>query len=557
MDDPRPRPDHLALLLAVVCAVALTGCGSDFPSTPSPSPSTSSSPTARWSPSATDEVLTVPVPSATWDDLGDAPDRQKLDVTEPEVPGFTDAPAGRGLQRYLNQQVDWSRCESDEDGSEEGFGYRCARVVVPLDWNDPDGRAITLAMRMRSAKSGNSDEVLFVNPGGPGGSAQDFVDSIDETGLEDYTIVGVDPRGSGDSTPVVCGDLEQTDVLEDADWSPDDQAETDALVAANRDFAAQCREHSGALLDHISSIENAYDMDLVRVLLGQRRLNWYGVSYGTWLGAVYAELYPDHVGRMVLDSAVNVTDRDSVSQVDGFEQALDAFADWCAGSSSCSLGEDREGVLGAVSSFLDGLDGRPLAVDGRMLTQTLAVNGILMFLYQDTSSYPDLAKAIGQARLGDGDYLLEAADAMNGRGDWKYEQMTYSFPAIGCADATDRGVEQAIDDWRDDDDAAAPVLGRAVGIGLSCPTWAAGPAAQIRVTAADAPTILIVSNTGDSATPHEYAQWMREQMPTTVLVSRQAQGHGAFGEGSDCLDGAVTGFLADGTVPQDGLVCTD
>ena len=136
---------------------------------------------------------------------------------------------------------------------------------------------------------------------------------------------------------MVCGDLEQTDALEDADWSPDDQAETDALVAVNKDFAAQCREHSGALLDHISSIENAYDMDLVRVLLGQRRLNWYGVSYGTWLGAVYAELYPDHVGRMVLDSAVNVTDRDSVSQADGFEQALDAFADWCAGS-SCGLG---------------------------------------------------------------------------------------------------------------------------------------------------------------------------------------------------------------------------
>ena len=343
---------------------------------------------------------------------------------------------------------------------------------------------------------------------------------------------------------------------EDADWSPDDQAETDALVAVNKDFAAQCREHSGALLDHISSIENAYDMDLVRVLLGQRRLNWYGVSYGTWLGAVYAELYPDHVGRMVLDSAVNVTDRDSVSQADGFEQALDAFADWCAGS-SCGLGEDREEVLGAVSSLLDGLDGRPLAVGGRMLTQTLAVNGILMFLYQDTSSYPDLAEAIGRARSGDGDHLLRAADTMTGRGDGGYEQLAYSFPAIGCADATDRGVEAAIDDWRDDDHAAAPVLGRAMGVGLSCPTWAAEPAAQIRITAADAPTILIVSNTGDSATPHEYAQWMREQMPTTVLVSRQAQGHGAYGEGSGCLDGAVTGFLADGAVPQDGLVCTD
>ena len=536
------RPRLCSIVLA--CALLLAGCGGSPSPTPSPGDSRQ-----------------LPTPSATWEGLGTAPDRQRIDVAQPDVPGFTDAPSGRGLQRYADQRIDWGECapleDADADEQREAADDRCATVIAPLDWRDPDGQAITLALRMRPAAGGESDQYLFINPGGPGASAQDFVTYVETTGLEDYNIVGVDPRGSGESTPVVCGDLEQTDAFEDADWSPDDQSETDALVAAARDFAAQCRRNSGALLDHISSIDTAHDMDLVRALLGQDELNWYGVSYGTWLGAVYAELYPEHVGRMVLDSAVNVTDRDSVRQADGFEQALGAFAQWCGDDTACQLGDSRSEVLGTISSFLDGLDSQPLAVGERELTQTLAVNGILLFLYQDSSAYTDLSQAIMLARSGSGAYLLRVADAMTGRSDEGYEQLTYSFPAIGCADATDDGVQQAISEWRSDDFASTPVLGRALGLELSCPTWAARPAPQIKVTAARAPTILIVSNTGDSATPHEYAHWMRQQMPATVLVSRESEGHGAFGRGSSCLDGAVTAFLNDGTVPRDGLVCTD
>lgn len=548
-----PRRSARALGLVMACTVALSGCsalsrGSGQAGVPSPSV-------------ADGEELTVPSPSATWDDLGTAPDRQHLDdATQPDVPGFTTAPEGQGLQRYLNQQVTWGQCGplegADADEQAAAAGDQCATVIAPLDWTNPDGQAITLAMRIRPAADGPTDEDLFVNPGGPGGSAQDFVTYVDTTGLENYNIVGVDPRGSGESTPVVCGDQAQTDAYENADWSPDDQAETDALLAVNKDFAAQCRAGSGALLDHVTSIENAYDMDLVRILLGQDKLNWFGVSYGTWLGAVYAELYPGHVGRMVLDSAVNITDKDSVRQVDGFEQALEAFAGWCAGDSSCTLGSSKDAVLAAVAGLLDGLDGQPLTVGNRQLTQTLAANGILGFLYGSSDVYPDLARTIGSAIAGNGSALLHAADSTIGRGDDGYEQTTYSFPAIDCADATDKGVDQAVSDWKESSGSDS-VLGRAMGLDLTCPLWSTDPAPQIRITAADAPTILIVSNTGDSATPHQYAQWMREQMPTSVLVSREAAGHGAFGAGSDCLDDAVADFLADGTVPKDGLVCTD
>ncbi|SPF67965.1 Alpha/beta hydrolase fold-1 [Propionibacterium ruminifibrarum] len=549
MSHPRSRVCSLAL----ACVMALAGCGGATSPTPSPSPPQSSA-TSSSTPS-------LPSPSATWDGLGAAPDRQQIDVPQPDVPGFTEAPSGQGLQRYLGQQVDWGECapleDADEDEQQEASGDRCATVAAPLDWNDPDGQAITLAMRMRPAPGGASDQYLFINPGGPGGSAQDFVTYVETTGFESYNIVGVDPRGSGESTPVVCGDLEQTDALENADWSPDDQSEVDALVAASRDFAAQCRRNSGALLDHISSIDTAHDMDLVRALLDQDVLNWYGVSYGTWLGAVYAELYPDHVGRMVLDSAVNVTDRDDVKQADGFEQALGAFAQWCADDASCRLGDGRQEVLETIAAFLDDLDAQPLPVDDRLLTQTLALNGILQFLYFDSDAYPYLSQAITQARSGLGRYLLRVSDIMTGRGDDGYDPIAYAFPGIGCADTTDDGEQQAISDWQNDDFPNAPVLGRAMGPELRCPAWAARPGPQIKVTAADAPPILIVSNTGDSATPHEYAQWMRQQMPTTVLVTREAEGHGAFGSGSACLDGAVTAFLDAGTVPQDGLVCTD
>jgi len=203
-------------------------------------------------------------------------------VTDVKPPGFADAP-GDDLASYTSQRLRWTDCDG---------GYRCATFLTPLDWQDPGAQAITIAMKMRPASTGPYMGPLFVNPGGPGGSAQDYVVGFPTSGLEGFDIIGLDSRGSGESTPVVCGTGAQTDAYLNTDFTPDDQSERDALIAAQQAFNEECRQASGALLDHISTIEAIYDYDLARQLIGAEKLSFFGTSYGTFLGAVYAELYP-------------------------------------------------------------------------------------------------------------------------------------------------------------------------------------------------------------------------------------------------------------------------
>lgn len=300
-----------------------------------------------------------PVPPGThtmpWPDEvyvgAESPDRPGVEVPGATPPGFVEAPPGSGVDRYLGQQLNWQPCPDKPS-------HRCTKFAAPLDWENPDGQAITIAMRLVPAAQ-ESTGYLFVNPGGPGGSAQDYAAGFDATGLEHYSIVGLDSRGSGESTPVVCGSGPETDEFYNADSTPDDQAERDALVAAQQRFNQQCRDHSGALLDHISTIETVYDYDLARQLLGQQKLDFYGVSYGTFLGAVYAELYPQNAGRLVLDSAVNLIPDSEVIQAQGFDLSMRNFAKWCAAERDCGLGDSEDAVVDRVVGFLNGLDAHP------------------------------------------------------------------------------------------------------------------------------------------------------------------------------------------------------
>jgi len=472
------------------------------------------------------------------------------------VPGMV-APPGGDVTAYLKQTVTWGPCTSPIAG-ESGAPYECASVVVPMDWHRPDGQAITLHMKRKPATKQPSLGDLFINPGGPGGVAQSYVDSFATTGLEQYTIVGVDPRGSGESTPVVCGTTEQTQAYFDLDASPDTQAERDALLQGTKDFAHQCWLGSGPLLDHISTIEAVYDFELIRRLLGDATFNYLGVSYGTYIGAVYAELYPAHVGRLVLDAAVNITDNESVSQSAGFELALHKYAQWCAENTSCKqLGMTETEVVAAIKAFLDGLDSKPLAVGSRMLTQTLAISGIALYLYLGTSVYSAVTAALLFAMTqGNGEYLLQAADYLNGReDDGTYGSLALSFPAIACLDGADRGIDDAWHQW-DVDAAASPIFGYYMGPNLTCAVWGVPPAPQIDFTGAGDPPIVVIGGTGDNATPYQYAQWMAEQFPSAVLVTRDGVGHGSYDSGNACIDSAVRDYLAGGIVPQDGLTCS-
>lgn len=466
--------------------------------------------------------------------------------------GFSSAPAGAGMSRYLDQHISWTACGS----------FQCGTVLVPLDWDSPDGQAITLTMKRKQAteRSGNrpAKGTMFINPGGPGVSGQDMLTSFETGSFPGYDVIAWDPRGSGQSTPVACGTAAQTDAFFDLDSSPDSSAQWSAVIAGNKAFAQQCRRASGALLDHISTIDTARDLDYLRTRVGDPKLNYLGISYGTFIGATYAEMYPGRVGRMVLDSAVNITSNDSVSQVMGFDKAFHAFAGWCArNDKECGLGGSADEVVRRTQSFLAGLDSRPLTVGSRSLTQNQAATGIAFYLYSGVDSYKYLAGALGWAmERGQGKYLLAAADSLNGRDveTGKWDNSAYAFPAILCKDSADPGLAGARAQW-EIDQRRAPLLGRPFGVGLVCTYWTAKPATQLRISARGAAPIVVLGVTGDPATPYQQAQWMAQQMSSAVLVSWRGAGHSAWSLGNSCLRNSVTGYLNGGVVPRNGLTC--
>ncbi|WCC80966.1 alpha/beta hydrolase [Cutibacterium equinum] len=474
-----------------------------------------------------------------------SPDRQTVPPALKDNKQFSAPPAGQGMNRYRSRTISWRACGK----------FECAKVLVPLDWDDPDGPAITLALKRKPASS--SKATLFVNPGGPGGSGQEMMDSFKSSAFPNHDVIGWDPRGTGQSTHVDCGPAKTMDALFNLDASPDDEVEWQALVRGTQDFARSCRTHSGALLDHISTIDTARDLDYLRHLVGDKKLDYLGISYGTFLGATYAELYPGRVGRMVLDSTVNITNHDTVSQIVGFDRAFGDFASWCAKQEGrCALGKTEAEVRKATLDFLDRLDSHPIKVENRTLTQSLAATGIAFFLYSGKEAYPLLGGSLQSAmKDGNGSYLLAASDFLNGRGNnGQWERIASAFPAISCLDQADFGLNYLRKEWPKEA-AKGPTLGKALGMTPTCEVWTAHPADQLYLTAQGAAPILVLGATGDPATPYEQAEWMADQLASGVLLTWRGAGHSAWELGNQCVKKAVEGYVNNGKVPKDKTVC--
>ncbi|MGJ6979821.1 alpha/beta hydrolase [Aestuariimicrobium soli] len=528
-------------VLALVVALVAAGCSLvDRPHAGSAAGSSASSAAGSTSPRPATFAEFNPARHETWTRLT-SPDRvvTSSDAT-PE--GFVDPPAGRGLQRYADQRIEWFDCP------EQG-GVQCASVTVPLDWDEPDGQAITLAMA-RKRGQGQHRATLFVNPGGPGGSGMSMAAGFDLSPYPGHDVIGWDPRGSGRSTPVVCGTPAQTDGWNAVDPTPTTPRQVEQLRAVSRAFATQCRASSGALLDHISTIDTARDLDYLRWLVGDERLSYLGISYGTFIGATYAELYPQRVGRMVLDSAVNITDNESVIQAMGFDASLDDFAGWCQRQGECALGSTKAAVVQAVNRWIAGLDASPRTVNGHVFGSIAAATGIAAFMYAGEGGYRNLYNSLQWALLRDEPtYIAQAGDSMIGRNrDGSYSTMAYAFPAISCADWADAGVAGAQRRWAADR-RLAPIFGQWFGMNLTCPVWTAAPAPQLRLTAKGSAPILVLGSTIDPATPYQQSVWMAGQLENAVLITRQGAGHSAYSLGGECVRAPVIAYLNDGTVP--------
>jgi pimeloyl-ACP methyl ester carboxylesterase len=472
--------------------------------------------------------------------------------SEPEP---LDAKAPAGLESFYQQDLDWSDCKS----------AKCAWVRVPIDYSKPDGATTRIRMTVYPATE-ESKRSIFVNPGGPGGSAIDFASTMESSFGDDVRkdadVVGVDPRGVGLSTPLTCLSDKDFDAYAASDPDPDDAAEVRTLRESFTALGQACLDRSGDLAAHVSTVEVARDMDVVRALLGRKKLDWFGASYGTELGSTYAELFPKRVGRMVLDGAVDPSldaVESSYAQAVGFQRALTNYAKDCATSDSCPIGDDPEAGVAKIADLLDQLDAQPIKGAGdRELTEGLAFYGIAVTLY-DKQTWQYLTQALTLALDGDGSFLLTLADAYferNPDGGYASNQGQV-ISAVNCLDSPGGLDEAAVEAETPRFEKASPVFGRALAWGaIGCADWpitSANPLPEI--DGAGAPPIVVIGTTGDPATPYESAEALASQLESGVLLTREGDGHTAYLSGNTCIQRAVDKYLVDGTVPKKGTRC--
>lgn len=482
----------------------------------------------------------------------------KASGTKDPAPASDGVPSG--LEDFYSQKLSWDEC---------GQAARCTSVEVPIDYAKPDGDTLKLRVKVISAK-GDGGRSLFVNPGGPGGEAQGFADymksQLGSKVLDRYDIVGVDPRGVGQSTPVDCLSDRGLDAYAASEPDPDDQAEITEYRKTMVDFGKGCEQRSGALAEHISTEEAARDFDVVRALLGSKTFDWFGASYGTQLGATYATLFPKTVGRMVLDGASDPSlsaEESAFGQTTGFQRALDSYIKDCVKQASCPLGRNADAAEDKLSAFVEARDSDPLSTDEkRKVTEGITFYGIAVTLY-DKETWPVLTQALTAAFKGDGSVLLRLSDAYFRRApDGSYsENLGEANPAINCLDAGDDDAStlQDVEDSLPRFSKASPVFGRALAWGaIMCTDWPIkSDHPQVAVDATGSKPIVVLGTTRDPATPYEWAKSLTDQLKTAVLVTRQGDGHTAYTSGNTCIKKLVDAYLVDGTVPKDGTTCKE
>jgi pimeloyl-ACP methyl ester carboxylesterase len=445
-----------------------------------------------------------------------------------------------------------------------GSGLECGTVAVPLDYAHPQRRILGIALeRHRAADGGHRIGSLVINPGGPGDSGIDDLPTelriLTPDLVARFDIVSFDPRGVARSAPIHCSAPNAAAAANTSAPLPDPVPQTDSarqdMLQSNRSYAQRCQQFSGDLLPFVGTVDTARDLDRIRAALGDERLTFLGHSYGTLLGASYAEAFPGRVRAMVLDGAIDPAlslQQMSLNQAVGFDASLKAFMVWCASTAACSW---RPGAdLGAaLASLLAGVRAHPLTVGNRSLGPGELYLGVLGTLYA-RSFWPSLGQALADAQHGSGGQLLALAD---------------SYQHHGSTNAGDANAAiTCLDHPASPDLATYPVAATAAGTqapffgpvfawgGLECGTW---PVAATRdphpIRASGAPPILVVGTTADPATPYAWAVALAGELEHGVLVGRQGIDHVAYYY-SSCVRSIDARYLIDGVLPARGTICT-
>ncbi|WP_246159883.1 alpha/beta hydrolase [Microbacterium rhizomatis] len=462
------------------------------------------------------------------------------------------------LLPYYEQTLTWTSCNGTFD---------CTTVRAPLDWTDPSKGDISLAVIRHRATGSTVLGSLLTNPGGPGASGIALVrDSLSfavgNALQQKYDVIGFDPRGVGESTAVRCLDSSAMDkylygipqgTRGSADW-------TAGLLAAHKNFADACEANSDGILPYITTDNSARDMDLLRGVLGDPKLNYLGYSYGTFLGATYAKLFPERVGRMVLDGAldpsISSTDVSTIQAI-GFESALRAYMADCLTTSNCPFSGSVDEAMTDLGTLLASYDRTPVATsDGRMVGADTLTTAIVAALYSQ-DSWPYLTTALSDALQGNAEVALQLADFYNSRENGAYtDNSTEAFRAYNCMDYP-RDTTQAEKDASDAKIAAeAPTIAPYWSGPDPCDVWPYQPTGvREKITADGAAPIVVIGTTNDPATPYEWSVALADQLSSGVLITRVGEGHTGYNKGNSCVDSAVESYFIDGTVPQNGLRC--
>jgi pimeloyl-ACP methyl ester carboxylesterase len=481
-----------------------------------------------------------------------------------------------GLERFYGQSLSWTGCSSfattpRDKKTYADPGLQCAYLTVPLDYANPNGRVIKIGMLRRPASDpAHRIGSLAINPGGPGGSgmstAASLVDGIANNDIgRRFDFVGFDPRGVGASEPqVVCRTPAERDAERlmnlNVDTSPAGVERTENQEKADDQG---CVDRTGKdVLANIGTREVVRDMDVMRSALGDEKLTYLGYSYGTRIGASYAEAFPKNVRAMILDGAVDPA-QDPVAQLidqgRGFQKAFDTFAAWCAPRPDCGLGQNKDQAVGRFQSLTRPLINRPAAVaDGRKLSYSDATIGTVQALYL-SDLWPTLNRGLLELAQGQGDTLMRLADIYYGRSeDGTYSTEMDVFQSVLCVDnppIKDRNVARDVDaQYRK----VAPFLdtGQPPSSALdNCAFWPVPPTGGPHVPQTPGlPTVMVISTTQDPATPYQAGVNLAKDINARLLTYEGTQ-HTAFLQGDICVDRAGISYLADLKLPAEGTRC--
>jgi pimeloyl-ACP methyl ester carboxylesterase len=494
-----------------------------------------------------------------------------LPVIAPDESG-TAAPGAEQSPAVPGTQASWRPCPEVPrqivGRGASGMTYECASVAVPRDWTNPQrgGTYDVEMVRIRSENQKNRIGSLVLNPGGPGASGIDTavilsfgqqLGGLPTAVTNRFDIVGFDPRGVGRSSPVKCISNADQDESFGAEPDPVSQAAFDEVVALNKKIAEGCEKKYGEQLPLFSTEQAAKDMDAVRAAVGDPKLTYLGYSYGTLLGATYAQLFPKNIRALVLDGAVDPEqgfEEGSETQAKGFERAFTNFTNWCGRTAAqCPIGPDARGAVtdAMAKARVDPVPGD----DGREATAGWIFVAVISSLYNE-AGWKTLAKAIDDLRRGDAKGVFDLADAYAQREPGgRYSNLFDANLAVNCADADKvpsvDHIRQLQSQWRK----KYPLFGASLAMGmLPCALWPGKRDPYPTGAAAGAPPIVVVGTTGDPATPYENTAELAKMLGTGHVLTWEGEGHTAY-PATACIVDAVDDYLIDLTVPREGLRC--